>query len=73
MEAKHKQVAPQYHSFLLRLWREEEAGVPNSWHGEVESIQTGRQWKFSDLETMCDLLQSQVLVEPAEESDRENG
>ena len=73
MEAKHKQIAPQYHSFLLRLWQEEGAGAPTAWQGEIESIQTGRKRGFSDLETMCDLLQSQVLGEPAEESDQENG
>lgn len=59
-------------SFMLPLWREEEAGAPNPWHGEVESIQTGQKREFSDLRTMCALLQAQVLVEPAEESDQDN-
>ena len=73
MEAKHKQVAPQYHSFLLRLWLEEDAGAPTAWQGEIESIQTGQKRGFSDLETMCALLQAQVLVKPAKEADQENG
>jgi hypothetical protein len=73
MEAKHKQLAPHYHSFLLRLWREEGVGAPTPWQGEIESIQTGQKRGFSDLKTMCHLLQAQVLGEPDEESDQENG
>ncbi len=59
--------------FLLRLWREEEAGAPTAWHGEIDPIQAGQKRGFADLKTMCDLLQPQVLGEPAKESDQENG
>ena len=41
-----------YHSFLIRLWREERAGEPgesSTWLGEILHIQTGQKWPLDNL------------------------
>ena len=59
--------ADAYRSFLLRLWRENETANPSSpagWQAEMESIQSGESWSFSDLRSLLDFIETNVL--PAE-------
>ncbi len=52
-----------YISFLIRLWREpasELAGQSAGWQGEVEHIQSGRKWKFCNLDDVLTFLRRQV-------------
>lgn len=58
----------QYCSFLLRFWREESGGEPSATQIEVESVQTGKKWVFSDLELLAATLQdfSQFIDENRE-------
>jgi len=56
-----------YRSFLLRLWLENEvagSSSPAGWQAEVESIQSGESWSFSDLASLLDFIEVTVL--PAE-------
>lgn len=58
----------RYSSFLVRLWHSAQEG--ESWQGEVEHIQTGHRYVFSDLTELLNLLQQQtsemsLLVEGA--------
>lgn len=39
----------EYRSFVVRLWRAEDAPPAAPWHGEIESIQSGQQWHFAAL------------------------
>ncbi len=68
-----KQEITQYSSFLVRLWQEEEAGTPATWHGEVESIQTGRKWQFDSLELTIGFLRIQILTDPTNDPDQKKG
>jgi hypothetical protein len=54
------EAAPQYHSFVLRVWQEAGAGSGDAWNGEVESIQSGQKWSFGDLETAFRLVSDLV-------------
>ncbi len=65
-----KQEITQYRSFLLRLWQEGEAETSATWHGEVESIQTGRKWQFDSLELIIDFLRTQILADPTNDPDQ---
>lgn len=56
-----------YASFIVRLWRDPptegaDAQGP-AWTGELESIQTGRAWRFQGLEPLPGLLAAQVAGE----------
>ena len=55
-----------YASFLIRSWREDSEGDTFFWHSELESIQTGQKWQFTDLQTLCDFLQARVRGESLE-------
>ena len=68
-----KQKDSRYRSFLLRLWQEEEAETPATWHGEVESIQTGRKWEFDCLESILDFLRTQTLADLTNDPDQKKG
>ena len=70
----------EYMSFLVRLSRasvygsNEPCAVSQSWHGEVEHIQTGRCWTFSTLDDLLNFLRRlgenpQILWPPAEGGD----
>lgn len=55
-----------YASFIIRLWREPapegaDAHAP-AWMGELESIQTGRAWRFQGLEPLLELLAGQLAA-----------
>ena len=48
-----------YASYLVRLWLEYEEEQPADrpiWHAEVESIQTGESWRFTDAATLVEFL-----------------
>jgi len=50
-----------YASFLVRLWSEPKPGdkTPDaSWWAEVESIQTGDTWRFSEFGELAAFLES---------------
>lgn len=53
-----------YASFMLRLWRESAGEAVDReapvWMGEVESIQTGRAWRFQGLEPLLELVAAQL-------------
>lgn len=52
-----------YHSFLIRMWREEDLDDPeraSEWQGEVEHIQSGRRWKFENLHDLLGFIQIQA-------------
>ena len=53
----------QYASFMIRLWREKSPGPPQAtgdWQGEVEHIQSGRQWRFYGLDELLGWLRRQM-------------
>ena len=52
---------PDYHSFLVRLWRDQGAGgrgEPPAWRGEMLHIQSGEKWLLHDLEEALVLLKA---------------
>ena len=55
-----------YASFMVRMWREpapEGADTQEpAWMGELESIQTGRAWRFQGLEPLLELLAGQLAA-----------
>lgn len=53
-----EQQVTQYRSFLVRLWQEDEPAPATAWRGEIESIQSGQQWRFESLSAMFELFQS---------------
>ena len=57
---------PDYHSYLVRLWRDEEAGgsrPPPAWLGEMLHIQTGEKWALSELGDVLILLKAVIKDE----------
>ena len=55
-----------YASFIVRLWHEPpaEGTIEPVWMGELESIQTGRAWRFQGLERLLPLLAAQLAGSP---------
>lgn len=48
-----------YLSFLVRLWHEaapEDSGPGAEWQGEIEHIQSGQRWQFSNLDELLSFL-----------------
>jgi hypothetical protein len=60
-------VPSTYHSFLLRLWRENEQ---SAWRASLESTTTGERRGFPDLVSLFAFLQA--LCQEAEAHRREN-
>jgi hypothetical protein len=53
----------EYASFLIRLWREQNAGPACEavdWQSEVEHIQTGERWEFDTLEGLLSFLRRET-------------
>jgi hypothetical protein len=53
----------EYHSYLIRLWRDKEAGgtgEPPAWQGEMVHIQTGKKWSLPDLEEALFVLKAAI-------------
>ena len=63
-----------YASFLIRLWQEEKAAEPAgtqaTWHGEIESIQSGERWPFQGLDLLPDLLEEYLAGVRREQYDQ---
>ncbi len=60
----------QYASFLIRIWRENQAGEASpgaDWHAEVEHIQSNQCWTFQAEEELLSFLQQQSADIPADE------
>jgi hypothetical protein len=51
-----------YASYLVRMWREpgQHTAAADGWQGEVEHIQSGRQWRFDHLPELLTLLGEQT-------------
>lgn len=64
---------PDYASFMVRLWRAPvEKGTDREgtvWMGEVESVQTGRTWRFQDVDALSAWLVMQ-LADPSKAIDQ---
>ena len=56
---------PEYRSFVVRLWRAEDAAPAAPWHGEIESIQSGQQWRFVALPATFEQFQLALCAEVA--------
>ena len=50
--------APQYRSYLLRLWR---TGEGKTWRAMVECIDSHERRCFADLESLCAFLRAQTV------------
>lgn len=48
--------ASKYVSFMVRLWRDDQAQPQDCWHSEVEHVQTGERWQFDDLKQSLHFL-----------------
>ena len=49
--------APQYRSYLLRLWR---TGEEKAWRAMVECVDSHERRCFADLESLCAFLRAQT-------------
>ena len=65
---------PDYLSYLLRLWREQDAGEKNNaepavWHASLESSLTGRRQGFHSLDELFAFLRQEtgLVVDGADE------
>jgi hypothetical protein len=68
---------PDYLSYLLRLWREENHGEgPGTdkavWRASLESAHTGEKRTFATLSDLFDFLQNQTDTQPACQEDVPN-
>jgi hypothetical protein len=59
---------PKYHSYLLRLWREDTGRKPR-WRFVVVNLIEGQQWGFASLERLVAFLEEQVHSLSAPDSD----
>jgi hypothetical protein len=63
-----------YRSYLIRFWRESISHDPEvCWRGEVESVQTGQKWQFSDLRDMLRFIQKKVELPSSNNPDKSGG
>ncbi len=53
---------PTYRSYLLRLWREGQAGEP--WRASLQSAVTGERQGFASLDDLFGFIRSQVEPTP---------
>jgi hypothetical protein len=57
-------VQQEYASFLIRMWHEADPAAPDAvaqWHGEIEHIQSGRQWRFDAPDEIPELLRLSAI------------
>lgn len=50
---------PTYRSYLLRLWREEQAGEP--WRASLQSVATGERQGFASLDGLFDFIRREAV------------
>lgn len=58
--------SPNYHSYLLRIWRD---GVDHPWRASLQSVASGQKVPFADLHTLFAFLVEQL----AEDEERGEG
>jgi len=58
MARKSTAAEEDYRSYLLRLWREEQA--PGAWRASLESVITGERRGFASLDALFDFLRDQI-------------
>ncbi|MBW6466585.1 MAG: hypothetical protein K0B06_08790 [Brevefilum sp.] len=59
----------EYHSYLIRIWRETSTDLQQlgDWHGEVEQIQCGSCWTIQSVDALLVLIEVQAHeLEPGE-------
>lgn len=61
-----------YHSYLVRVWSEDDEGDTAGWQAEIQQIQSGESWSFSSrretLDCLHQLLQLQDISNEGERS-----
>lgn len=59
----------QYASFLIRMWRENKAGVSSGadWHAEAEHIQSSQCWAFKTVDDLLSFLRQRAENIPTDE------
>ncbi|MCB0088112.1 MAG: hypothetical protein KDE54_09390 [Caldilineaceae bacterium] len=50
-----------YHSYLVRLWQDEEQ---TTWRALAQSVQSGETLHFADVESLFAFLRAQTVCEP---------
>lgn len=50
-----------YNSFMVRVWRDDDAKDAASWQAEVQRIQSGESWTFSSPEALLAFLHRLTL------------
>lgn len=58
-----EQTPPLYHSFLLRVWREDS---DTGWRVFLKDVQTGQEVTFNDMESMFVFLLDQTEARQSE-------
>jgi hypothetical protein len=54
-----------YQSYLVRVWFEDDEQQSAGWQAEIQQIQSGDSWSFSNRQELLDCL-TQLLSEPDE-------
>jgi hypothetical protein len=49
-----------YNSFLVRVWRDDDAEQDTGWQAEVQQIQNGESWNFRNPEALLAFLHKLV-------------
>jgi hypothetical protein len=62
---------PVYHSYLLRLWLENEQS--RSWRMSLENAHTGERMGFACLDALFDFLYQQIEIPPQMNTGLEQG
>ena len=60
-------IQPDYHSYLLRLWRAQDDGY--AWRASLEEVESGERRSFASLEALWDYLCQ--ACEPLDEREHE--
>ena len=63
--------ADDYASYLLRFWRDGPEEPDALWQAQIESIQTGQSWRFSDPEALMTFLE-EAFPSTGRTADNEN-
>jgi hypothetical protein len=58
---------PDYHAYLLRLWREQ---PENPWRASLEDPHTGERQSFTNLEKLVCYLEGLTWRDPEEQSNQ---
>ena len=61
-----------YHSYLVRLWREGQTGDDEkspAWKGEILHIQSGEKWLLHDLRKVLAVLKANIEENQSSDQD----